>query len=184
MNRTWGIRDLKHRLRDGVVAQALLSFLAAATVIRLLRPDMSPLAWLAHTVFCTALAAAFLTHRRGRDARATGGDPSAVVRAERMIRRGEIPEDPGERASVRLVVVRRLRLLRRTRWAPPLFLGMTVLTLGSAAAAGPWTLFLITSGVWLAVGGTLLWTRRRTFRLLRAMAEALAAADPGPSPAP
>lgn len=171
------MRGVQRWFTDSVPVQVLVSFAAVCALTKLLKPDLSTPVWLAQSLLCTAFAAAWLAHRRIRDARALGEEPHHVLRAERLIRHREVPGDPRLRASVRRVVSRRRSLLHRTRWIPPMFLGMAVLALCCAATAGPWHLFLLTAGVWAGACALLVWSRRRSARLLRFMALALGA-DP------
>ncbi|MFD7712634.1 hypothetical protein [Streptomyces sp. NPDC059786] len=122
----------------------------------------------------------WMRRRRKRDARAVGTDADNVPGMDRRILKGgDVPDDPAEReAMARLVDRRQERLVRNRRWAFPLLAVIFFGTSGLWFAAGSAT----SGGVMLAAAvvfmSWMVWQHRRTLRRLEDMRRRLAEQPP------
>ncbi|MFE7815533.1 hypothetical protein ACFU5P_27065 [Streptomyces sp. NPDC057433] len=162
---------VKRWLDRSLSAQAMVVFLSGVGIAALLRRDEHPVIWVAHGALYTGVTVAVLAVQRRRAVRAASVGPGAVADLHRRIRRGEVPQDPEERAAVRRLADDQLgRMQRAGRWFP------YWLALMGLVAVGLLVLGVVSGSVVPSVAfaaGTLgfcwwaVWMRRRSMRRLR-----------------
>jgi hypothetical protein len=168
---------LKQLLDRSVAAQAVLVFVLAAGVTRLISPHRPVAVWLFNSAFYTAMGVVFVIVRRRRDRAVMGGATAGEhASAERKMIHGQVPDEPQERDVMRRLVRHRRRQMGKFGWTMiPLLALLVVLCPVFWAATGAWT----TAVLWLVFGAVfgswMVWIRRLNLRRLAYMDEALSA---------
>ncbi|MFD3733923.1 hypothetical protein [Streptomyces sp. NPDC058632] len=162
---------VKRWLDRSLFAQAMVIFLLGVGITALFRRDEHPVIWVVQAALCTGVAVAVLAAQRRRAVRAAGVGPGAVADLNRRIRRGEVPQDPEERAAMRRLADDQLDSMQRAgRWFPYwlalmglVAVGLLVLGVVSGSVV-PSVAFAVSmlGFLWWVV-----WMRRRSMRRLR-----------------
>nr|WP_237521348.1 hypothetical protein [Streptomyces sp. SID4921] len=160
-----------------LTAQAVLIFVVGVAGNALLRRDGQVGWWVIQTAVCTAVAIGIVAAQRRRVGRAAGVGPRGIAELNRQIRHGEVPSDPGTRATMQKLVAEQLgKMERGGRWLPYWLACMGLI------AAGMLALGIVTGSLVFplvfAVGVALfctwiLWMRRRALERHRHMRSAL-----------
>ncbi|MGY0070921.1 hypothetical protein ACWZEH_29925 [Streptomyces sp. QTS137] len=168
---------VKRLLDRSLAAQAMLIFPLCVGATALLRRDEHPVVWVVQAALYTGVTVAILAAQRRRSVRAAGVGPGAVAGLNRGIRRGEVPQDPEERAAMRRLADDQLeRMQRAGRWFPYWLALMGLVAVG-LLVLGVVSGSVVPSAVFAA--GTLgflwwvVWMRRRSMRRLRTARSAL-----------
>ncbi|MEV0241601.1 hypothetical protein AB0I06_16945 [Streptomyces sp. NPDC050674] len=150
--------------------QLLLSLLAACVVVPLLYPERSLVEALPRIGGAALTGVAVLLAVRRKEKRATGGSVDDLVSLDRMLRRGEVPDQPHAREAMRELVDHRLH---RTRHRVAAQVGLAVmwsaivvlmaLTTGLRQTLGM-SVFAAAFLTWLVLYGNLQHRRLRTMR--------------------
>ncbi|WP_328492161.1 hypothetical protein OHS59_04930 [Streptomyces sp. NBC_00414] len=161
--------------------QFVLSILCASALVALLFPGPSILSVVIRTAFISVGGIAVVLVARRKEKRAAGSTDSLIV-LDRKLRKGDVPDDPAERDSMRELVGQRLHRTRHRVAAlvflTVLFCSVTVLT-------------AVTGGMRQTIGYSLLtvvfisWSianSRVQHRRLRTMEAALKGESPAPQP--
>ncbi|MEE1929343.1 hypothetical protein V1J52_14330 [Streptomyces sp. TRM 70351] len=178
------MRTVRRRFEESLALQLALVFLLGLGAAKLVRPHQGVLVWLLNAVLYTTVAGCVLWYRARKDSRTLGTDRKGLVAAEHRLRKGEVPDDPAERAQLRRLVAERERQMGRTRWMVPVLVAMVALPVALAARAGSWTLALLALAGALGVAAAVVLMRRKAVRTVRRTARALDAADAADAPPP
>ncbi|ORT53727.1 hypothetical protein [Streptomyces sp. CB03238] len=159
-------------------ATVLLSVVAASAVIMLMSPGRPWWQVLLRVAVISLGGVAVIYVRRRREKRATGGSDRTVVGLDEKLRRGEVPEDAGERDAMARLVAHRLHASRHWRWAAVgmfLLVGLVAVAVAATADAPVaigYTVFSLAFLAWPT------WSAVRHRRRLRHMAEAVGRSGP------
>ncbi|WP_433887796.1 hypothetical protein [Streptomyces sp. CA-111067] len=114
------------------------SWLLGTAMVLLLYPGRSPLSALIRVMITSAGAVWIAVRRRRREERAVGGTDNLIGLAQ-MLRRGQVPSDPGQRRAMGELVDRQLHRGRhRTSAMVFMVLLFGAVTAMTAATASPW----------------------------------------------
>ncbi|MER7108130.1 hypothetical protein [Streptomyces sp. NPDC000229] len=172
------MRRLNAWLGEHLWATVLLSLVAAAALITLISPGRPWWQVLLRVAVISLGGVAVIYVRRHREKRATGGSDRTVVALEEKLRRGEVPEEAGEREAMARLVEHRLHASRHWRWAAVgmfLLIGLVAVAVAATADAPVaigCTVFSVAFLAWLTRSAV------RHRRQLRHMAEAVGRSGP------
>lgn len=170
------LRRPKTVLERSVAAQAVLSFVLIAVVIKLVRWDLPVVLWLIESAALTAVSTASAVWRRRRDRAALGGiSVDQQLAVERQLARGHVPQEPRERDAMRRLVGQRLRRMNSLNWTFVPLLVLLVAASAAFAALGMWTFGMVWLVCSLVFDSWVLYMRNRNLALLRRMDHELAA---------
>jgi hypothetical protein len=132
------VKRLNRWLDQHPWAWAVLLVVVNAGVLLAIRPSRSPIGALLSSVLYAAFALWAYRRRRRRDLRAAGSQDADIRGLGRMIAKGQVPEDAGQRDQMRGLMVRRRRQIKRARWLMPLFSAMVLVIAGLGIASHSW----------------------------------------------
>jgi Flp pilus assembly protein TadB len=151
----------------------VFAFVLVLLVTWLLPPDAPVAVWVGQSVLYTGLAVAIFAWRRRKDGREAGVSSRQVMSLDRYVLDEEVPREPERREELRKLVRQRRALLRRTRWAAPVFAGCAVLPSVAFALLGRRAVAVVLLAVMAGVVAWVLWLRRRNAGRLERMQAAL-----------
>ncbi|GAA2514044.1 hypothetical protein [Streptomyces gobitricini] len=167
------MRRLNAWFGEHLWATALVSLVAASALIMLISPGRPWWQVLLRVSVISLGGVAVIYVRRCREKRVTGGSDRTVVALEERLRRGEVPEETGEREALERLVAHRLHASRHWRWAAAgmyVLIGLVMVGVALTAEAPVAVGYAVFSAVFL---GWLTLSAVRRVRQLRDMAEAL-----------
>jgi Flp pilus assembly protein TadB len=115
------MRDMTQWLQRHLWVYALVLLVTDAGVLLLIRPSRSPLGAVLSAALYVGIFMAIRQRGVRKDRRAAGDDKADVVGLGRMLLKGRVPQEPGERDEMRGLLRRRNRQLRWLRWYIPAF---------------------------------------------------------------
>ncbi|WUH89424.1 hypothetical protein OG900_04175 [Streptomyces sp. NBC_00433] len=111
--------------------------------------------------------------RRSRDLRAAGDQDADIPALNRMLAKGQTPDDTAQQEQMRGLMGRRRRQLKRVRWTMPVFSVLLLAIAGLAIASRSWTAALPLVAAVVVFDGFAVLGYRKQKRNLRRLDERL-----------